>query len=434
MELLVNRPHVTRRTALKAGAAALAAPYIVPAHAFGANEKLNIGVIGVGGRGQGDLAAVSTESIVALCDVDEQRLVAAAKRHPGAKTYHDYRQLLEQENLDAVVVATPDHHHAPATMRAMKRDLHVYCEKPLTHTVEEARQIAQVAVARQLATQMGTQNHEHPGYVRLVQLLRAGVIGDVQQVHVITDRPGRWWSQGMDRPDQSQKVPSHLHWDLWLGPAQERDYHEAYVPFRWRGWWDFGCGAIGDMAIHLLDPTFQALHLGGRPVRVASQGPPLHVHSGPTHMTTRFTFPAQKENGELSVYWYEGATKPPADIAAKLPMNGSLFVGSKGEIAIEHGQQPRLLGGAKTGADVDGEKSAPFSGTHHHQQWITACKTGSATGSNFGYAGPFTEVVLLGNVAYRVGREVEYNPADMSTGDRAADLLLRKDYREGWAL
>ncbi|MCP4170972.1 MAG: Gfo/Idh/MocA family oxidoreductase [Fuerstiella sp.] len=432
----MSRSSITRRTALKAGAAALAAPAIVPAGAFGANEKLNIGVIGVGGRGQSDLNAVSTESIVALCDVDEQRLGAAANRHPGAKTYHDYRQLLEQDNLDAVVVATPDHHHAPATMRAMNRGLHVYCEKPLTHTVEEARKIAQVATVRKLATQMGTQNHEHPGYVRLVELLRGGAIGDVRQVHVMTDRPGRWWSQGMDRPAQTQKVPSHLHWNLWLGPARERSYHEAYVPFRWRGWWDFGCGAIGDMAIHLLDPTFQALNLGGRPVRVASQGPPLHAHSGPKHMTTKFTFPAQKDSVELSVYWYEGTTKPPHDIAAKLPMNGSLFVGSDGEIAIEHGQQPQLLDRPETDGDgaAAGQESSPFSQTHHHQQWITACKTGSATGSNFGYAGPFTEVVLLGNVAYRVGREIEYDPVEMSTGDREADLLLRKDYRPGWAL
>jgi hypothetical protein len=186
------------------------------------------------------------------------------------------------------------------------------------------------------------------------------------------------------------------------------------------------------MAIHLLDPTFQALNLGGRPVKVESQGPPPHPHSGPTHMTTRFTFPARKDDGELSVYWYEGATKPRADIAAKLPMNGSLFVGSKGEISIEHGQQPRLLGEAEAAANSDGKDATPFSGTHHHQQWITACKTGSATGSNFGYAGPFTEVVLLGNVAYRVGRRITYNPVDMSTGDKEADVLLRKDYRKGW--
>jgi len=420
----------SRRTALKAGAAALAAPMLIPSRAFGANERLNIGAIGVGGRGRSDLAAVSTESIVALCDIDEERLGAAAKLHPGAKLYHDYRELLEQENLDAVVVATPDHHHAPATMRAMQRDLHVYCEKPLTHTVEEARKIATVAAERRLATQMGTQNHEHPGYVRLVKMLQAGVIGDVQEVHIITDRPGRFWVQGMNVPAEKQKIPSHLHWDTWLGPAQPRDYHEAYVPFRWRGWWDFGCGAIGDMAIHLMDPTFQALKLGGRPVSVVSHGPAPNAHSGPTHMTTQFTFPEWNGQSKVVVHWYEGTAKATGAVAKKLPMNGSLFIGSGGEIAIEHGQEPQLLASQATVPLT--EPLPEFSNTAHHQQWIKACKTGSATGSNFGYAGPFTEVVLLGNVAYRIGREVTYDPTSMSTGDAAADALLRKDYRAGW--
>lgn len=422
----------TRRTALKLGASALAAPYVVSAHAFGANERLNIGVIGVGGRGAGDLGAVSSESIVALCDVDEQRLAAAADRHPAAETYHDYRRMLDQKNLDAVVVATPDHHHAPATMRAMMRDLHVYCEKPLTHTVEEARTIAEVATTRGLATQMGTQNHEHPGYVRLVNMLQSGVIGDVTSVHVITDRPGRWWNQGLDQPTKKETVPAHLHWNLWLGPARERAYHAAYVPFRWRGWWDFGCGAIGDMAIHLMDPTFQALKLGARKVKVTSTGPAVHQHSGPTHMVTRFNFPAVDDHNEVSVHWYEGTATPPPDIAPILPMNGSLFIGSCGKIAIEHGQQPTLLGQPST--EKSSESSGAFSTTHHHQQWITACKTGSATGSSFAYAGPFTEVVLLGNVAYRVGHEIEYDPATMSTNDDAANQLLRKEYRAGWTL
>lgn len=424
------RSSVSRRSVLKTGLAAVAAPMLIPSRAFGANEKLNIGAIGVGGRGRSDLAAVATESIVALCDVDEQRLAAAAQKHPGAKTYHDYRELLEQENLDAVVVATPDHHHAPATVRAMQRDLHVYCEKPLTHTVEEARRITQLAAERQLATQMGTQNHEHPGYVKLVSMLQGGAIGDVEDVHIITDRPGRFWSQGMDVPAQKQDVPGHLHWDLWLGPAAQRDYHEAYVPFRWRGWWDFGCGAVGDMAIHLMDPTFQALQLGGRPVTVTSEGPAPHDHSGPTHMITHFAFPAHGDLPAVNVHWYEGTAKPAEDIAAKLPMNGSLFIGSKGEIAIEHGQQPQLLG-----ADADDNaQQEQFSGSYHHQQWITACKTGSATGSNFGYAGPFTEIVLLGNVAYRVGQSITYDPATMSTGNSAADALLSKDYRDGWKI
>ncbi|MEO2008280.1 MAG: Gfo/Idh/MocA family oxidoreductase [Pirellulaceae bacterium] len=426
----MSRLTITRRTALKT-AAAVAVPCIIPARVFGANERLNIGVIGVGGRGQGDLAGVSTESIVALCDVDEQRLAAAAGRYPAAKTYHDYRRLLEQKDLDAVVVATPDHHHAPATMRAMMRDLHVYCEKPLTHTVEEARKIATVATERKLATQMGTQNHEHPGYVRLVKLLRAGAIGKVQEVHVITDRPGRWWPQGLDRPSQKQDIPANLHWDIWLGPATSRDYHPAYVPFRWRGWWDFGCGAIGDMAIHLLDPTFTAFNLGGRPVKVASQGPAPHPHSGPKEMTTKFTFPATTDQEALVVYWYEGTAKPAGEVAELLPMNGSLFIGSKGKIAIQHGQAPKLLG-----VDESADKTDPplFSGTQHHQQWIAACKTGSATGSNFAYAGPFTEVVLLGNVAYRVGHEIEYKPDTLSTGDEKVDMLLRKVYRKGWEL
>lgn len=425
----VARP-LSRRTALRFAAGALVAPHFVPSRVFGANEKLNIGVIGVGGRGAGDLAGVSTESIVALCDVDSGRLAGAASKHPRATTHADYRKLLEQKNLDAVVVATPDHHHAPATVRALQRDLHVYCEKPLTHTVEEARKIAQLTAERKLATQMGTQNHEHPGYVQLIELLRGGAIGQVKEVHVITDRPGRWWAQGLDKPDAKQPVPKNLSWDLWLGPAAERDYHEAYVPFRWRGWWDFGCGAIGDMAIHLLDPTFWAFNLGGRPVSVTSQGPPPHPHSGPTHMTTKFTFPAHGDQQPLTVYWYEGEAKPPAGVAEILPMNGSLFIGDQGKIAIAHGQFAKLL-------DVDDQPKPPstsFSGTHHHQQWISACKTGSPTGSHFGYAGPFTEVVLLGNVAYRVGREITYRPETMSTGDADADALLSKSYRAGWGI
>ncbi|MCH2201511.1 MAG: Gfo/Idh/MocA family oxidoreductase [Fuerstiella sp.] len=419
----------SRRSAMKLSAAAVTAPLFLPSRLSGANGKLNIGVIGVGGRGRSDLAAVSTETIAAVCDVDEQRLAAVSKQYPNARTYHDYRQLLDQEDLDAVVVATPDHNHAPATVRALKRGLHVYCEKPLTHTVQEARVISQIALEQDLATQMGTQNHEHPGYVSLVTMLNSGVIGDVKEVHIITNRPGRWWTQGMDLPSETPAVPEHLHWDLWLGPADERSYHQAYVPFRWRGWWDFGCGAIGDMAIHLMDPAFQALKLGGRPVKVFSEGPPPNEYSGPRHMKTTFTFPAQGKKKQVVIYWYEGMARPANDIQEKLPMNGSLFVGSKGEISIAHGKAPQVL---NADTAIEQQPLPTFSDTHHHQQWINACKTKSATGSNFGYAGPFTEVVLLGNVAYRRGRTISYDPVTMSTGDDIADALLRKDYRDGW--
>ena len=430
-------PFVHRRQFLKssaaAGAAALSLSPASYARAFGANERLNLGVIGVGGRGEADLAEVASENIVALCDVDADRLDKAADRFPHAKKYVDYRELLEQAGLDAVVVATPDHNHAPASLRAMARGLHVYCEKPLTHTVREARRMAELAAEKKLVTQMGTQNHEHPGYLRLIELLKTGAIGDVSEVHVITDRPGKFWKQGLDKPTDAPPIPKNLHWNLWLGPAAERPYHPAYVPFAWRGWWDFGCGAIGDMAIHLMDPAFWGLDLGG-PVKVTSEGTPPHLHSGPTWMITRFEFGPRGKLPACRVVWYEGTAEPPPAIKAELPMNGSLFIGDRGRIAIEHDKFPKLLPEDKfKGFKPPAEFLPPTPG--HHKQWIEACKTGSRTGSNFGYAGPFTEVVLLGNVAYRVGRAIQYDPAQLAiVDDSEATALLGKEYRQGWEI
>lgn len=398
---------------------------------LGANERLNIGAIGVGGRGAGDLAAVAHENVVALCDVDSGRLGQAAGKHKTARTYDDYRKLLEQKDLDAVVIGTPDHHHAPATVRALRRGLHVYCEKPLTHTVEEARLITRLAGEKKLATQMGTQNHEHPGYLRLVELLRAEAIGPVSAVHIITDRPGSFWKQGMARPTESPPVPKNLAWDLFLGPAADRAYNPAYVPFLWRGWWDFGCGAIGDMAIHLMDPAFWGLNLGGR-VKVTSEGPPPNDVSGPKWMKTVFEFGPRGELPPVKVYWYEGETKPSEEIARDLPMNGSLFIGSKGRIAIQHDHFPKLLPADKFEGFKPPSPSLPAS-PGHHQQWINACKTSSRTGSSFEYAGPFTEIVLLGNVAYRAGSTIEYDPAKGKVMNvTSANHFLGKEYRKGW--
>jgi predicted dehydrogenase len=421
-----------RRQFLKTSAV-FSAPLFVPDHVWGANERLHVGVVGVAGRGGSNLAAMAGEQVVALCDVDRQRLGTAHERFPGAETYEDYRQLIERKDLDAVVVSTPDHNHAPATMRALKRGLHVYCEKPLTHTVEEARLIAQEAAKQNVATQMGTQNHQHPGYLRLVELLEKKAIGDVKQAHIVTDRPGRWWPQGLDQPAEKPSVPGNLNWDLWLGPADERAYHPAYVPFKWRGWWDFGCGAIGDMAIHLMDPTVWALQLGG-PVKVTSDGPAANSHTGPTWMITRFEFGQRGDLPPVEVFWYEGTAKPAAEIAAEMPMNGSLFIGSEGRIAIQHGGQPILLPEDKFEGFVPPKPYLEDS-PGHHQQWIQACKTGSPTGSNFAYAGPFTETVLLGNIAHRVGATIHYDPAKMKiTNNREANALLRKPYRKGWEL
>jgi predicted dehydrogenase len=401
------------------------------ARARGANERLDIGVIGVGGRGAADLAAVSSENIVALCDVDADRLNQAAQSLPAATKYADYRKLLDESKVDAVVIATPDHHHAPAAVRALERGLHVYCEKPLTHTVAEARRMAQLAAEKKVATQMGTQNHEHTGYLRLVELIESGAIGAVREVHVITDRPGTFWKQGLDLPADTPPVPPALDWELWLGPAPRRAYHPAYAPFAWRGWWDYGCGAIGDMAIHLMDPAFWALKLGG-PVKVTSNGPPPRPHSGPTWMISRFEFGEREGLPACQVFWYEGEVKPKPFIASFLPMNGSLFVGDKGKIAIQHDQQPVLLP-EENFKDFTGPEPFLPRSPGHHQQWIEACKTGGRTGSNFKYAGPFTEVVLLGNVAYRIGKPITYDPKAGRVVDvMEANQFLSKEYRKGW--
>jgi predicted dehydrogenase len=261
--------------------------------------------------------------------------------------------------------------------------------------------------------------------------LQTGAIGAVGEVHVITDRPGRWWPQGLDKPTDAPPTPKNMHWNLWLGPAAERPYHAAYAPFAWRGWWDFGCGAIGDMAIHLMDPAFWGLELGGK-VKVSSEGPPPHADSGPTWMITNFEFGARGKLPPCRVVWYEGTAKPPAEIGADLPMNGSLFIGDKGRIAIVHDQYPKLLPEDQFKGFKPPEPFLPAS-PGHHQQWIEACKAGGRTGSNFQYAGPFTEVVLLGNVAYRTGRPITYDPAKMQITDAPeANKLLDKEYRKGW--
>lgn len=428
-----------RRQMLKAAAGAAAVGYwsASPAKARfqSTMEKLNIGAIGVGGRGASNLAAVADENVVAICDVDEQRLDAAFReRAPRAEKYVDYRKLLQRDDLDAVVVATPDHHHAPASARALRRGLHVYCEKPLTHTVAEARLLRELAAEAGVATQMGTHNHAHPGYLRTVEALRAGAIGTVREVHVITDRPGTFWKQGLAPPTDRPTVPPQLHWDLWLGPAAERPYSPLLAPFAWRGWWDFGCGAVGDMAIHLMDVSMWGLELVGRPVSVTSVGGPQLEQSGPTWMTTCFDFAATDGAPGCKVFWYEGHAQPPQPIAAELPMNGSLFVGDAGRAAIQHAEQdaPTLLPAEQFADYAPPAPSLPAS-PGHHRQWLDACTNGTPTGSDFGYAGPFTEVVLLANVAFRLGRTIAYDPmTGTAGGDRDAEAMFSKTYRRGW--
>ncbi len=429
----------TRRDFLKTTATwGIGAGFALDARLYGrivgANGRLAIGVIGVAGRGSGNLQGVSSENIVALCDVDKNQLDRAAKRFSEAKRFLDYRELIELSGIDAVVISTPDHQHAPSTMRALRKGLHVYCEKPLTHTVHEARQVAKMARKMKVATQMGTQYHQHASYLRTVELIKSGAIGAVSEVHVITDRPGGWWKQGLNRPKATQGPPDHIEWDLWLGPAPQRPYHKAYVPFRWRGWWDFGCGAIGDMAIHLMDPAVWALDLGGHPVTVSTEGPEPLSESGPTWMKATFEFGTRGSLPPCKLHWYEGTAKPAETIRAELPMNGSLFIGEKGRIAVEHGKKAVLLPKETFKGFKDPKPFLPRS-PGHHKQWIEACKSGKPAGSNFDYAGPFAEMVLLGNVAYRTGKTIRWDPVAMKArGVPEAEGLIRKKYRKGWEL
>jgi len=398
------------------------------------NEKLNIAGIGVGGMGANDINSVSTENIVALCDVDDAYAAKTFQKYPKARKYHDFRQMLEKEkSIDAVVISTPDHVHAVAAAMAMKLGKHVYCQKPLTRTVSEARAITELARKYKVTTQMGNQGH--PSYVRLVELIQSNVIGPVTEVHVWTDRP--IWPQGLSRPTDTPPVPPTLKWDLWLGPIKYRPYHPAYHPFVWRGWWDFGTGALGDMACHLMDGAFWALKLK-YPSTIEAEGDPLLPESGPLWCIVRYEFPSRGDMPPVRLTWYDGGKMPAQDLleGVQLPKgsNGSLFIGEKGKILVEHGGPPRLLPESKF---ADAKLPEPYLPRvdDHYQEWVRACKTGRPTGSNFDYAGPMTESILLGNVAFRVGQKITYDAKRMKAVNcPEADRYINHEYRKGWSL
>ena len=436
----LSRRDLIQRAGLAAGLGALGGVFSgrAAAESTSPNEKLNIGCIAVGGQGGGDMNAVSSENIVAICDVDEQRLNAAAQKHPSARKYVDFRKMLEEcKEIEAVTVSTPDHNHAAASLMAMKLGKHVYCQKPLTHNIHEARLMRDVARKQKVVTQMGTQGHSFPSHARLVELIQSDAIGPVTEVHVWTDRPAGWWPQGVDRPVETVPAPSHLHWDLWLGPAPERPYNPAYAPFKWRGWWDFGTGALGDMACHLMDPAFWALKLE-YPTSVEAEGEPRKPETAPLWSVIRYEFPRRGKLPAVKLTWYDGGKLPSTDVLEGITLpkgsNGSLFIGSEGKLVVEHGQEPQLLPEAKYAGYKGPEPFIPRS-PGHYLQWIQACKTGGPTGSNFDYASVLTESVLLGNVAFRVGRKIEWDAKRMRARNAPeAAQYLRRDYRRGWSL
>jgi predicted dehydrogenase len=396
------------------------------------SEKLNIAAIGVAGRGAGDLQGVAKENIVALCDVDSQRLDKAAEGFPKAEKFKDFRQMLERldNRIDAVVVATPDHVHAPASVMAMKMGKHCYCEKPLAHNVYEARTAAKVAAEKGLATQMGTQIHASDNYRRVVELIRAGAIGPVDEVHVWC---GKGWGGG-ERPTETPEVPASLDWDLWLGPAPYRPYHPCYLPAQWRRWWDFGSGTLGDMACHYMDLPYWALDLR-HPVSVEAEGPPVHPETCPLSLIVRYEFPARGQMPPVKFTWYDGQNRPPVLKEKGLVDRGAgvLFIGREGTLLADYTLR-QLYPESKFADYVPPEPTIPAS-IGHHNEWIEACKTGSATTCNFDYSGALAEAVLLGNVAYRAGKKLQWDAEQLKAVNcPQADRYLRREYREGWTL
>ena len=440
------RPSTNRRRFLQsaaAGAAALALPGRF-ARAASANERVNIASIGCGGQGWSDLRQIATNphaNVVALCNVDSSKahLGNAAERFPQARTFADWRRLLDDlgQQIDAVHVATPDHMHAPITVAALELGKHVYCQKPLTHTVTEARRVAEAARKAGVATQMGNQIQSHEHYRNAVQMIHGGAVGKVREV--ISWQAGRLlWPHAADRPGGEDPVPNTVDWNLWLGVAPERPYKQSiYHPFNWRGWQDFGTGQLGDFGCHILDPVFKALELTA-PEMLVAEAPEHNGESWPGRATVRYEFPATKYTAgeKLKLTWHHGPGHMP-EITAEhglpedldLPGAGSLFIGESGGLVLHHfGRPPQLVPEEKF---RDYER--PNRGSiNHYTTWVDACRGAGETASHFAYAGPLTETVLLGTIALRhPGAEFTWNASEMRLGgDRAAAALLEKTYRE----
>ncbi len=437
----MSKTNVTRRRFL-GGAAAVFAFTIVPQRAFGANERLNLASIGVGGKGRGevnDLAKAGC-NIVALCDVDQRSqgnrsAVSTFKAYPDAKVYTDFRKMLdERKDIDAVTVSTPDHTHAVASVMAMKLGKHVYCQKPLTHSIYEARVMAKTAAECKVATQMGNQAHAGEPIRRAVEYVRAGVIGKVHEVHVWTNRP--IWPQGLQRPQDTQRIPAGVSWDLWLGPAPERPYHDAYLPFKWRGWWDFGTGALGDMACHIMDMAYWSLELK-YPTSVKAEHEGGTDESPPKWSIITYQFPARGDNPPVKLVWYDGNKLPDDNVAEGVGLKkyGCILIGDKGRMYFNRGNTDWLLKPASLAEDfTPPEKTIPRV-ANEDVEWVAACKGGPAALSNFSFSGPFTEVVLLGNLAIRANKKLDWDgPAMKATNAPEVDQWVRREYRKGWSL
>lgn len=447
----MSKHHITRRTflagsiVLLAGCASGRKPARPRARRLSANEKLNVAAIGCDGKGSSDIVACAGENVVALCDVDDRRFAKVHEHFPNAPHYSDFRVMLEKEkSIDAVTVSTPDHMHAYIALTAMELGKHVYVQKPLTRSISEARRLLEASRRYGVVTQMGNQGHSGNGVRQFCEWVWADTIGPIREAHIWTNRP--IWPQGMPRPTKVDPVPASLNWDAWLGVAPERPYvDKAYHPFVWRGWWDFGAGALGDMGCHIMDPAFWALKLGAPDSVEVLMQEGNNKETFPTKSTIRYDFPARKGMPPVTVYWYDGPGNlppKPDGVASSAELgegdNGSYFVGDKGILTTgTYGGRTRFVGGLKKSEVKLPKETIPrIPNEDHSADWLRACK-GDPTPpcSNFEYSVPLTEMVLLGNLALATGKKIHWDAKRMKCkGVPEADPFIKPKYRKGWEI
>jgi len=436
--------HITRRNFLKTTAAGFAAPLILPnlnLHAS-ANGRLQHACVGIGGMGQSDLRAIINSKkadIIAVCDIDANNLKQAAEIAPNARQYRDWREMLDAEGdkIDSVNVATPDHMHAPIAMAAMRRDKHVYCQKPMAHEAFDVRRMQEEAAKRGLVTQMGNQIHSHEAYRTAAKILQNGDIGKVKEWHSWVKAPS--WPQGIVRPAGEDPIPDSIKWDLWLGVAPARPFKkDVYHAFKWRGWKDFGSGALGDFGCHIFDPVFMGINPG--PVReVTAEIDGAYEETWPNWEIVRYEFEGSDMTAGRTVKatWYDGGKKPPVELAQmpagmELPDSGSLVIGEDGVMVLKHFDFPQLFPVEKF---AKYELPKPKDRIDHYTAWVEDClgKTGGAT-SNFNYAGPLTEAIVIGNIANRFPEQtLRWNSEKLAFKHHDdANTFIKREYRDGW--
>lgn len=440
---------MSRQDFIAKTAAATALFTIVPSHVLGGrgvvapSDKLNIAGVGVGGMGGTNIANCLPENIVALCDVDKKYAAETFKTYPKARQFTDYRVMLDKmgDSIDAVMIATPDHTHAVIALEAMRRGKHVYVQKPLVHSVNEGRVLLEAARQYKVVTQMGNQGHSGEGLRLMKEWIWDGAIGNVTEVKTWTNRP--IWPQGMDRPKKKHRVPRSLDWDLFLGPAPERPYNKAYHPFVWRGWWDFGTGALGDMANHIMDAPIAVLKLGA-PSTVHASSSATNDESPPVSSIVNYEFPARGDMPPVKLSWFDGGLRPerPESLEQGRRMGdedgGVLFMGDKGMLLCNtYAANPRLVPETSMQEYERPAKTLPRTTVSHEHNWIEGIKGGPAPNSNFEIAVPLNETIILGNAAIRVQEDTKliYDAENMKfTNSDEATAFLTREYRSGWEL